>query len=257
MASKIIFSLILLSLVNFSTIKTYAETITSQEIVNKMNEVINPQTAQAKAKITIITSSGKERTFIYDSFTKNRGEKNLIRYLEPKRVKGQAMLMLNNADDIWAYFPRTKRVRKLATHAKRQKWEGSDFSYEDMGSGDAFIDEYENKLLGEEKKENYDCYKIELKRKKDSDTGYSRLIMWIIKDNFCPVVMNYYDKKDTKFLKKVLIQYEIKDIDGIPTGMKMTMYNKTDNTQTTMELLEIKYNLELDDSIFSERNLRR
>ncbi len=257
MTSKIIFSLILLSLVNFSTIKTYAETLTSQEIVNKMNEVINPQTAQAKAKITIITSSGKERTFIYDSFTKNRGEKNLIRYLEPKRAKGQAMLMLNNADDIWAYFPRTKRVRKLATHAKRQNWEGSDFSYEDMGSGDAFIDEYENKLLGEEKKENYDCFKIELKRKKDSDTGYSRLIMWIIKDNFCPVVMNYYDKKDPQFLKKVLIQYEIKDIDGIPTGMKMTMDNKTDNTQTTMELLEVKYNLELDDSIFSERNLRR
>lgn len=257
MANRIILSLILLSLVNFSAIKTYATSLTSREIVNKMNEVINPQTAQAKAKITIITSSGKERTFIYDSFTKDRGKKNLIRYLEPKRVKGQAMLMLNNADDIWAYFPRTKRVRKLATHAKRQNWEGSDFSYEDMGSGNAFINEYENNSLGEEKKENYDCFKIELKRKKDSDAGYSRLIIWIIKDNFCPVVMNYYDKKDPQVLKKVLIQYDIKNIDDIPTAMKMIMYNKTDNTQTTMELLEVKYNLELNDSIFSERNLKK
>ena len=133
MPGKIIGLLILLFSANFQAFKTYGETLTSQEIVNKMNEVINPQTAQAKAKVTIITSSGKERTFIYNSFTKDRGEKNLIRYLEPKRAKGQAMLMLNNADDIWAYFPRTKRVRKLATHAKRQKWEGSDFSYEDMG----------------------------------------------------------------------------------------------------------------------------
>lgn len=257
MANKIILSLILFSLINFSAIKTYAENLTSQEIVNKMNEVINPQTAQAKAKVTIITSSGKERTFIYNSFTKGRGEKNLIRYLEPKRAKGQAMLMLNNADDIWAYFPRTKRVRKLATHAKKQNWEGSDFSYEDMGSGDAFIDEYKNKLLDEEKKENYNCYKIELEKKKNSNAGYSRLIIWIIKDNFFPIAMNYYDRKDPLFLKKVLIQYEIKDIDGIPTGMKMTMYNKKDSTQTNMELLEVKYNLELDDSIFSERNLKK
>jgi len=49
--------------------------------------------------------------FYYDSYSKNKGEKNLLRYIEPKRAKGQAILMLNYADDIWMYFPRTKRIR--------------------------------------------------------------------------------------------------------------------------------------------------
>lgn len=257
MSKKMIILLILVLLINCTAITVYGKELTAQQIVDKMNEVINPDSAKAKFKMTIITTSGQERTFIYNSFAKDRGEKNLIRYLEPKRAKGQAILMLNNADDIWAFFPRTKRVRKLATHAKRQKMEGSDFSYEDMGSGDAFINDYESKLLGEEKKEDYNCYKIELKRKEDSDSGYSRLIMWVIKDNFFPVAMNYYDRDDPNFLRKVLIQYDIKEIDGIPTGMKMVMYNKRDNTKTDMEILEIKYNVDLDDSVFSERNLKK
>jgi outer membrane lipoprotein-sorting protein len=229
----------------------------ASQIVDKMNEVINPETSKSKLKLTITTSSGKLRTFIYDSYSKNRGEKNLIRYLEPSRTKDQAILMLNNADDIWAYFPRTRRVRKLATHAKRQKLEGSDFSYEDMGSGDAFINDYDSRLLGEEKKEGYECYKVELVRKKDSDAGYSRLIMWIIKGNYFPVVIDYYDRKDLEFLTKTLIQYDIKYIDNIPAGMKIVMYNKKDDTQTAMEIIEIHYNIDLDDSLFSERNLRK
>jgi len=86
-------------------------------------------------------------------------------------------LMLNNADDIWMFFPRTQRVRKLATHAKKQKMQGSDFSYEDMGSGDAFIEDYDAQRLEDEMREGHDCFKLELTRKEGSDMSYSRLIL--------------------------------------------------------------------------------
>lgn len=234
-----------------------ADLQTSEEIVNRMNDVMNVDTMKGIMKMTITTSSGKKRTFIYESYSKNRGEKNLIRYLEPKRAKGQAMLMLNNADDIWAYFPRTRRVRKLATHAKRQKMEGSDFSYEDMGSGDEFINEYKSKLLREEKKEGYLCYKLGLARKKESEAGYSKLMVWVIKDNYVPVMIDYYDIDDPDLLKKTLVQYDIEYIDDIPTASKMIMYNRIDGTRTEMELVEVKYNVELDDSMFTERNLKK
>ncbi|MBN2408044.1 MAG: outer membrane lipoprotein-sorting protein [Elusimicrobia bacterium] len=205
--------------------------------------------------MTIITSSGEERTFIYDSYSKNRGEKNLIRYIEPSRARGQAILMLNNADDIWAYFPRTGRVRKLATHAKRQKMEGSDFSYEDMGSGDAFLDDYTSRLLGEEEKEGYMCHKLELERKQGSDAGYSRLVIWVIKENYFPVAIQYYDLDDSRLLLKELIQYDIRMIENIPTGMKIVMYNRTDDTKTVMEILKVDYDAELGDELFTERGL--
>jgi outer membrane lipoprotein-sorting protein len=148
-------------------------------------------------------------------------------------------------------------VRKLATHAKKQKMQGSDFSYEDMGSGDAFIDDFISKRLEDERKEEKDCYKLELTRKGESSSSYSRLIMWVIKENFLPVVIEYYDDNDATYLLKTMVASDFRVIDGIPTSMKVVMFNQNDNTQTEMELLEVKYNLPLTDDMFTERSLKK
>jgi len=255
---KIILILVTLFLLIFSaSIASFGQELTREEIIDKVNELMNQDTVQAKIKMTIVTSSDNERVFIYDSYSKNKGEKNLMRYVEPKRAKGQAILMLNYADDIWMYFPRTKRIRKLATNSKSQKMEGSDFSYEDTGASDAFIKDFSSKNLGSEKKEGYDCYKIEMLKKEGIESGYSRLIMWVIKDSFIPIAIDYYDVENPELLLKTLIQYDIKEIDGIPTATKMVMYNKLEDSQTSIEMLEVKYNIELDDSLFTERYLKR
>ena len=235
----------------------FSQEPTADQIVQKVNQLMNQKAVYGVMKMTIVTTSGKTRTFEYESWSKDNGEKNLIRYTSPARVRGQAILMLNNADDIWAYFPRTKRVRKLATHAKKQKMQGSDFSYEDMGSGDAFVKDFTAKKLKDEKMEGYDCYKIELTKKKGVNSHYSRLIMWVIKENYFPVVIDYYDEKDPSLWLKRMVQYDIKEIDGIPTGMKLVMYNKRDNTQTSMEILKVQYIITLDDNMFSERSLKK
>ncbi len=235
----------------------WGQELTADQIIQKVNDLMNQETIFGTMRMTIITTSGEKRTFEYESWSKDKGEKNLVRYTSPRRVKDQAVLMLNNADDIWMYFPRTKRVRKLATHAKKQKMQGSDFTYEDMGSGDSFITNFTTKLLDDEKMEGYDCYKLELIKKKDVDSHYSRMIMWVIKQNFVPVVVDYYDEDDPSRCLKRLVQYDIKEIDSVPTGMKMVMYNKEDNTQTSMEMVEVKYNVPMKDEMFTERGLRK
>jgi len=234
-----------------------AQDLSGPQIIQKVNDQMNQESSEATMTMTIITSSGQERTFEYLSYSKNFGEKNLVIYKAPSRVKGQKMLMLNHADDIWAYFPRTKRVRKLATHAKKQKFEGSDFSNEDMGSGDSFSTDYDAKLLGEENKNDHECYKVELKKKQNTDGSYSRLIIWIRKNDFVPLVIDYYDEKNPGRLLKTLTQSNIKIIDGVPTGTKMVMFNNNDNTSTSMELKEIKFNVPLDDVLFTERGLKK
>ena len=236
---------------------SFAQELAADQIIEKVNNLFNPATSYSKSQMTIVTTSGSKRTFVSESWSKNKGEKNLVRYLEPSRVKGQAILMLNNADDIWSYFPRTNRVRKLATHAKKQKMQGSDFSYEDMGSGDAFIKDYTPKKLQDEKIEGENCYTLELARNPDSDLSYSRLIMWVVKENFYPIAIDYYDEDDPTQKVKRLVQSNIQIIDGFPTAMKAVMYNENDNTQTELEILEIKYNIDLDDNMFTERNLNK
>jgi len=251
------FTLIFFLLLFFSSSASSQAELTGSNIIDKVEELLNPQTAHGKMKMTIETSSGQFRTFVYESWNKDEGEKTLIRYLEPRRVKDQAILMLNNADDIWMYFPRTERVRKLATHAKKQKMQGSDFSYEDLRSGGSFKDDFAALRLADEKKEGHDCYTVELKRKSESDVSYSRLLIWVIKDNFYPILIEYYDENDPDKLIKRLTQQDIRIIDGFPTAFKMVMHNVNDQTQTVMEIVEIEYDVDLPDNLFTERSLKK
>ncbi len=231
--------------------------LTGTDIIHKVNDVFNPQSAYSKAKMTILTTSGDQRTFVLESWAKNRGEKTLVRYLEPSRVKGQATLMLNHSDDIWMFFPRTQRVRKLASHAKKQKMQGSDFSYEDLGSGDTLVEDYAAIRLEDENKAGYACYLLELSRLEKADSSYPRLKIWVMKENFFPLVIEYYTEKDPERLLKRLVQSDVRQIDGIPTAFKMVMFNQNDSTQTEMEILEMRYNLPLEDSLFTERALKK
>jgi outer membrane lipoprotein-sorting protein len=253
MPKKIIFGFSILILVS----GLYSQELTGKDIIRKVNDLINVETSYSKSKMTITTTSGQKRTFISESWTKDKGEKNLVRYLEPVRVKDEAILMLNNANDIWMFFPRTQRVRKLASHAKKQKMQGSDFSYEDMGSGETFINDFEAERLKDDEKEGFDCYKVKLTRKPGIDISYIQMILWVRKDNFVPVVIDYYDEDAPERVLKTLIQSDVKVIDGIPTAMKFVMIDKNNNTQTEMEILEVKYNIELDDRMFTERNLKK
>jgi len=235
----------------------YAEDLTADEIINTLTKTMNPEQSQGKMKMTIVTSTGEDRDFVYETSSKNHGEKTLLKYIEPTRLKGQAILLKNNANDIWTYFPRTKRIRKLATHARKQKLEGSDFSYEDMGASNTFIEEYNAVRLNDEKKEHHLCYKIELTPKSKSSADYSKIIAWVDKKSFVPVVIDYFHKKYIELLEKELICRDIRAIDGIFTPMKFVMYNKLDNTQTSMEILNITYNIKLSDDLFTEMGMQQ
>jgi outer membrane lipoprotein-sorting protein len=231
--------------------------MTADEIINTMTETMNPEQSKGKMKMTIVTTSGDERTFEYETYSKDQGEKSLMKYTYPNRVMGQTILMLNDANDIWTYFPKTKRIRKLATHAKKQKLEGSDFSYEDMGASSEFIDEYDAVRLKDEKKQGRDCYKLELTRKPDGSAGYSRIIVWVDKEYLVPQVIDYYHDDDPELWEKQLICTNIQLIDGIYTPMQYTMYNKLDATHTSMEITEITYEVDLPDDLFTEMGMQR
>jgi outer membrane lipoprotein-sorting protein len=234
-----------------------AQEFTADQIIAKANDLMNQPTITATVRMVITTTSGQEREFVFESWAKDKGEKSLIKYISPIRVKGQTTLMLNNADDIWAYFPRTNRVRKMATHAKKQKMEGSDFSYEDMGSGDAWLDKFESSRLDDEEIDGAACYKLELLKLEDSDSGYSRLLMWIDRNNYMPLQIDYFDEDDPQLQKKRLTVSDIRPIDGILTPMRMVMTDVQNNTDTVMEYIEVSYGQELDDDLFTERGMKR
>jgi len=247
--------LLLVTLVTATVIIAQQAMPTGAELVEKMTEIMTQENSTAIMTQTITTSSGKQRIFEFEMFTANEGEKTLMRYLKPSAARGQAFLMLNNADDIWTYFSRTKRVRKLSSSSKNQKVQGSDFSFEDMGSGDSWREEYVSTNLGTEKYDGTDCWKLESIGIPEQNPSYPKMEVLMRMSDFYPIKIDYFDDND--FVEKTLLMDDIKEIEGVPTAMQMTMKNHLEGTETTMQTLSITYAWEPPVNFFSERTLKK
>ena len=248
-------NVILVSILGLSIAIAQEVIPTGAELVDKMSEVMTQENSTAIMTQTITTSSGKQRTFKFEMFASGEGEKTLMRYLKPSAARGQAFLMLNNADDIWTYFPRTKRVRKLSSSSKNQKVQGSDFSFEDMGSGDSWKTEYNSENLGEEKFDGTDCWKLESIGIPEENPSYPKMVVFMRKADFYPIKIDYFNEND--FIEKTLLMSDIKEIEGVPTAMEMTMKNHLEGTETTMQTLSTTYSWEPPDNFFTERELKK
>ncbi|MFC1620029.1 outer membrane lipoprotein-sorting protein, partial [Candidatus Neomarinimicrobiota bacterium] len=200
-----------------------AQTPSGTEVLEKMTSVWTVENSKGVMTQTIKTSSGQYRTFELESYSANEGESTLMRYLQPASIRGQAFLMLNNANDIWTYFPRTNRVRKLASHAKKQKAQGSDFTYEDMGSGDEWLEQFEATNLGPAIHVDQRIWRLQLEGIPDQEPAYPKLMVLVRQSDYLPLQVDYYD--DHGEVLKSLYLEDIQEIEGIPTAMLMTMRN--------------------------------
>ena len=66
--------------------------------------------------------------------------------------------------------------------------------------------------------------------------------------------MLYYQGE---ILLKTLHFQDVQDIQGIPTAMSMRMENHAEDSQTTMSILEMEYDVVFDEGFFTERNLKK
>ena len=251
--STYIISLLVMFSIGATVHAKEAQSLTADEIIKKVDEVSISQSSKGVMAQTITTTGGSKRTMEMESYSKDGTDKQLTKYIKPARVKGESMLMLNDGNDIWYYSPRTDRVRKIASNAKKKKVMGSDFSYEDMAAG-KMAEKYTSTLIGEKKEQGQKCYVLEMIPTPDGPS-YLKIKAWVDKETFVSVRVDYWNKGEKPF--KRLIISDVKEIDGHITPMKYVMTNLKEGSVTAMEVKEMSYDIELKDSLFTERNLKR
>ena len=227
-----------------------AQELTGDEILKKVEE--NRADSEIMiSEMTIVHKSGAKRVRKIKSWMKG-DDYTLVRFLSPANVKGTGFLSVK--DDDWLYLPALKKVRRIATKEKGGSFMGSDFSYDDVGSG-SFVEDYNAKLLGTEKYEDHDCYVLELLPKDPKDISYSKLKRWVDKENFYSLKTEYYDKH--KDLLKIMYLSEFEKIEGLWIAKKMEMQNVQKGSKTIIISQENQLNPEIPDEMFNTRYLER
>ena len=212
---------------------------------------MHPLSSQGKIEQEIISPGNVKRVFTFDYYSENNGENVLIRYTDPLEVKYNSFLIKNNGDNIWVFFPRTRRIRKLPDHVKNQRAHGSDFTYEDFSGSKNLKRDFNVK---KEESGERQTYLLIFSRKENIETPYESQRIYVDKLNYYPHSIQYYQSgKHVKTLTFI----NVIDLQGYPTAQTLIMKNHIEMSQTKMRILDMEYNLNFKDGFFNKRILNR
>jgi outer membrane lipoprotein-sorting protein len=231
-----------------------------------VNDAREPKDVSQKTKMTLVDSRGGERVRdleIYGKTYGHRTRKGITFFLTPPEVKGVGFLSWSypdKDDDQWLYLPELKRVRQISGASRKQSFQGSDFSYDDLQLADDLRDWTEkdatSKLVRDgEIVDGVPCAVIELTLQ-NKPYDYSRFIVWLDRKESTFRKVEFYDKKDDALVKTLTLS-GFETIDKMPTPHKIEMTNVKKGTKTTIEVSDVRYNRGLADEAFTERALER
>ncbi len=238
-----------------------AQTLSAEEIIRRSNlaEYYPGNDMKARVLMRLVSKEGGERVRDMTMLRKNLQEGGEQRYFiyfhRPPDIREMTFMVWKypqkNADR-WLFIPALKLVRRIAADDKRSSFVGSDFSYEDVSGRN--VDEDTHKLLREEALGGKDTYVIESVPKDLAGSDFGRKVSWIDKRTLVPLKEEYSDKRGD--LSKVFSADEVKEIQGFWTITKRTMRDVQTGHRTEATFQEVRYNLGLPETLFSERYLR-
>jgi len=225
--------------------------LTGREIMEKSDAL--PQPDSAKSKILMKIHKGgkvqeKEFTLQMKQFD-NDEDKALIAFIRPTQIKLLTHSHKGRDDDQWLRLSSGK-IKRIVSSGRDKPFVNSHFYYEDLTSVD--IDEYDYKLLGEEKAVDVDCYKVEAV-KNTGEKVYDKVTFYVRKSDFFVVRIDFYKKG--KFLK-FIENFHVKKIDDILTPHKVKMELANGKGKTELLLKGVKYNVKIDSATFNKEALR-
>ncbi|MEA2081723.1 MAG: outer membrane lipoprotein-sorting protein [Elusimicrobiota bacterium] len=228
------------------------------EVVRKANNAAyyGGDDGRSAVRMTIKDKLGRvrEREFTILRKDESDGGKQYfyVYFRKPSDVRKMVFIVWKNidkGDDRWLYLPALDLVKRIAASDKRTSFAGSDYMYEDVSGRGLGEDSHE--LL-----EGTDTRYIINNRPKDADAvEFSSYKVWIDKQNFVPMKTEYLDKSGE--LYRTVEALSVENIDDIPTVVKARVTNHISGSVTSLEFKNIKYNIGLKKSVFTERYLRR
>ncbi len=192
-----------------------------------------------------------ERSMTMRAWTKGQ-EQSLVRVVEPRKDRGNGTLIDDN--NMWTFSPKINRVIKVPSSMMGQSWMGSDFSNKDIARADDIIDQYDHSVLSRETVDDIIVYEIESVPHEDAAVVWGREVLKIRADH---VVLEhaFYDQ-DGELVKK-LVSLEVADMGGRTIAKRQRMTKADEPGEwTEIGVIEVEYELELDDRLFTLSNLR-
>ncbi len=223
-----------------------------EEIVKKADEKMRGNSSQGEFTM-IIERPTWSREISMKNWTLGN-DYSLVYITAPAKEKGQVFLKRHK--EMWNWVPNIERMIKIPPSMMMQSWMGSDFTNDDLVRESSLIKDYHKKLQGEEKIENYTCFKVELIPHDDAPVVWGKILMWVSKNEYHWLKAEYYDEDGILVNTEIMSDIKMMDNREMPTRMEMIPADKP-GQKTIMIFEKMDFDIKIDESFFSQQNMKK
>jgi outer membrane lipoprotein-sorting protein len=244
------FLLVALILINATAIQ--AQQLSPKEIVRKADEKFNGEMSGFSVMTMTIIRPSWQRSVEFKSWSSGK-DYSLTLITAPAREKGQSFL--KRKSEMWCWNPAISRLIKLPPSMMSQGWMGSDYTNDDLLRESSVTDDYTHEAAENEEIDGKSCYKIILKALENAGVLWSKQIWWVDIKDFILLKAELYDEDG--YLVRTEKASALKNFDGriLPSVIELIPADAEGN-KTILTISDMKFNMNIDESFFSQQNMK-
>jgi hypothetical protein len=247
---KYVFGLLALSLSTFS-----AAEVSIDELVKDAERAAyySGKDGRSDARMMIVDNQGRKQlrqfTILRRDISDNGDQQMMVFFSRPSDVKDTVFRVEKHVDDDrWLYLPALGLVKRISAGDKRTSFVGSHFFYEDVSGRAISEDRFELQS------ENEASYVLKATPKMPNTVEFDYYIVTIDKQTKLPILIDFFKNADDNYRRVEAVK--IDTIQDHPTVVRSKVSDLQTGAYTMMEFRNIRYDLGLDDGVFTERSLR-
>ena len=229
------------------------QVLSATDIVRKADEKFNGEKSSYTLMSMKVIRPEWQRTIEFKSWTLGR-DFAMTLITAPAKEAGQTFL--KRTSEMWSWNPSISRLIKLPPSMMSQGWMGSDYTNDDILRESSVVKDYVHEIVGEETIDGRLCYKIKMTARENASIVWGKQIRWIDRKEFLVLRAELYDEDGS--LVRTETGSEIKTMDGRTITSKIELSPEEEpGNKTLIEIREIKFNIPLEESFFSQQNMKR
>lgn len=223
----------------------------AREIMDRVDQLLRGRSSSGAFRMEIVTEHWN-RTLEMRAWSLGT-EYSLIRILAPNRDAGTATLKAGN--DIWNYLPRVDRTIRLPPSLMGGAWMGSHFTNDDLVKESRIVDDYDIEIGFEGERDGTEVWEFVLTPKPEAAVIWGRIVEQVRKDDLMPEWARYYDEDGELVRSLTFSDFRVMGGRLVPAVMTVQPADKPEES-TTIQYTDLEFDVDLDESFFSLRQLR-
>lgn len=231
--------------------------VDAADIVAKHMALDASRTSVMRLRAVITESEDRRREVRLDMYRKQEADGRLVllvHFVSPREERDRSGLITTFPDGAIKAVRYAQSADRFVTTVGATG-EDSLFGMTLQELVGAQQEKYDFQFVEDSALDSTPVYKLEGNLKAGADSKFPRMVMAISKEDYAALMIELYDHRDQ--LERRMTVEKGGQIDGFWTRMRWTLDNPARGKRIEFDLLDVKYNEDLADSIFTKENLKK